>query len=222
MIEAEYDSPMARAFYCSVDPALYFPEERPEKWCLGYLGTFSADRQPALNRLLLKPAATAPDQRFVVAGPQYPRSIRWPANVERINHLNPKEHRAFYNSQRYTLNITRAAMVQAGFSPSVRLFEAAACGTTIISDAWPGLETIFRPNEEILIVKGTNEVDEILRELPAETGAQIGRRARKRILEAHTPAHRVLELEHHIASARGAKPATARCALRAPEPEMVL
>src|SRR5205085_6433901 len=123
------------------DPDIYFPEKRKAKWALGYLGTFSEDRQSHFNELLLAPANMLPGARFVVAGPQYPEGIRWPTNVQRIVHLSPAEHRAFYNSQRFTLNITRAAMVRAGYSPSVRLFEAAACGTPIITDYWTGLET---------------------------------------------------------------------------------
>jgi spore maturation protein CgeB len=145
-----------------------------------------------------------PAGRFVVAGPQYPRAIKWPPNVERVIHLNPKEHRAFYNSQRFTLNITRAAMVRAGFSPSVRLFEAAACGTPIVSDAWPGLETIFEPGSEILVVKTTSDVLQILHELPEEIACDIAGRARARVLAEHTAEHRAAELQTIIEQARGA------------------
>ena len=55
-------------------------------------------------------------------------AVSFPANVQRITHLAPRAHRRFYNRLRFTLNITRRDMVQAGYSPSVRLFEAAACG----------------------------------------------------------------------------------------------
>jgi spore maturation protein CgeB len=144
-----------------------------------------------------------PAGRFVVAGPQYPTGIHWPANVERITHLSPSKHRAFYNSQRFTLNLTRAAMVRAGFSPSVRLFEAAACGTPIISDDWPGLSTLFRAGEEIFVVKSACEVLEILQEIPEHTARDIGSRARERVLREHTSAHRAAELEAIIAAARG-------------------
>ncbi|PYI78873.1 MAG: glycosyltransferase [Verrucomicrobia bacterium] len=202
LIESEYGSRMARPLYCSVDPALYFPEKRPKKWALGYLGTFSSDRQPTLNSLLLTPAAMWPGGRFVVAGPQYPRGIQWPNNVQRVVHLNPAEHRSFYNAQRFTLNVTRAAMVRAGYSPSVRLFEAAACGTPIISDAWPGLDTIFEPDEQILIARTPAEVLEILRELPEETAHEIGARARKRVLAEHTSAGRAAQLENYIEQAQ--------------------
>jgi spore maturation protein CgeB len=201
LLESEYGSPMARALYCSVDPAIYFREKRRKKWTMGYLGTFSKDREAALNALLLAPATMWASGRFVVAGPQYPKKIRWPANVERIVHLNPSEHRAFYNSQRFTLNITRAAMIKAGYSPSVRLFEAAACGTPIISDDWPGIETIFTPGEELIIAKNANDVLHALRDLSNDAAREIGARARERVLAEHTSEQRATQLEQFIDAA---------------------
>jgi spore maturation protein CgeB len=202
LIEQEYGSPMARALFCSVDPDEYFPERRRKRWVLGYLGTFGEDRQRKLNSLLLAPASMLPSRQFVVAGPQYPRKIRWPANVHRITHLSPAKHRTFYNSQRFTLNLTRAAMVRAGFSPSVRLFEAASCGTPIITDDWPGLKTLFQPNDEILIASEARDVLEILHEMPEHVAREIGSRARERVLREHTSAHRALEFERYVRAAR--------------------
>ncbi|HEX8913048.1 MAG TPA: hypothetical protein VF796_11860, partial [Humisphaera sp.] len=92
-LERELGSPAARALYCSVDPALYFPEDRPTRWDLGYLGTYSPDRQPPLEELMLKPARAWREGRFVVAGPQYPAEVDW-TNCERIEHLPPSAHRA--------------------------------------------------------------------------------------------------------------------------------
>ena len=201
-IEREFGSPMARPLYCSVDPELYFPENAPNKWALGYLGTYSDDRQPTLDALLIKPAAHLPTEQFVVAGPMYPETIRWPENVGRITHLEPKFHRGFYNAQRFTLNVTRADMIRAGYSPSVRLFEAAACGTPIISDEWPGLSEFFTPGEEILTARGTEDVLAILRDLPESERLAIGQRARERVLAAHTAAHRAAELETFIEECR--------------------
>src|SRR2546423_15302702 len=130
---------------------MYRPKRGNPKWAWGSLGTYSHARQPPLEQLLLDAARVVNDRRFVVAGPQYPETIAWPSNVERMEHLPPRHHCDFYNSQRFTLNITRADMIRAGYSPSVRLFEAAACGTPIISDWWQGLDSFFKPNEEILI-----------------------------------------------------------------------
>jgi spore maturation protein CgeB len=197
-IEREYGSPRARVLYCSTDPNVYYPERHPTKWEMGYLGTYSADRQPALDRLMLEPARKWSSGRFVVAGPLYPESIDWPANVAHVEHLAPPAHRTFYNSQKFTLNITRADMVRAGYSPSVRLFEAAACATPIISDYWKGLETILTIGKEILVARTPEDALRFLKETPDEERTAIGERARKRILAGHTAAHRAAEFEAHI------------------------
>jgi spore maturation protein CgeB len=196
-IEEHYGSPSARPLYCSVDSTMYFPEERELKWDLGYMGTYSDDRQPTVERLLLEPARRRDKARFVVAGPQYPRSIRWPRNVKRFTHLPPGKHRRFYNCQRFTLNVTRANMIAAGFSPSVRLFEAAACGTPIISDFWEGIDTFFKQDEEILISRSADETLNYLQEISESQRARIGQRARARILAEHTARHRAIELENY-------------------------
>jgi spore maturation protein CgeB len=144
-----------------------------------------------------------PKHNFIVAGPQYPKTIRWPKNMERITHLPPNLHRAFYNEQDFTLNITRDDMKQAGYSPSVRLFEAAACGTPIISDYWPGLETLLEPNKEILISNSAQETVHYLTEITPQARAAMGARARERILAEHTASHRAAELEEYAAKLLG-------------------
>jgi spore maturation protein CgeB len=196
LLERKYGAQKARALYCSVDPAEYFAEPGAEpRWDCGYMGTYSDDRQPTLTRLLIEPARRWRAGRFVVAGPKYPQRIRWPANLERIEHLAPARHRAFYNAQRYTLNVTRADMIRLGWSPSVRLFEAAACGAPIISDWWEGLDSLLEPDKEILIARDTDETLRILREIPEPERRRIGFAAQARVLAAHTAAHRAAELE---------------------------
>ena len=193
-IEGEWGSPCARAFYCSFDQTEYYPEDKACRWAMAYLGTHSEDRQPKLESLLCDVARTLPQELFAVAGPMYPPEIAWPANVQRIEHLAPTDHREFYNSQLLTLNITRRDMVQAGYSPSVRLFEAAACGTPIVSDEWQGIEEIFVPNREILIARTSEDVRRFL-ELPVGALRSVGAAARKKVLSRHTAAHRAIELE---------------------------
>jgi spore maturation protein CgeB len=200
-IERRYGSPAARALYCSVDAEAYRPRPQPRRWDLSYLGTYSPDRQPVLERLLLEPARRAPDLAFCVAGPQYPDDIDWPANVERIEHVPPSEHPAFYAASRFTLNVTRADMVAAGWSPSVRLFEAAACAAPIVSDVWEGLGALFEPGREIVLAETPEAVLRVLRETSeAERGA-MAESGRRRILAEHTAAHRADELETHLLQA---------------------
>jgi spore maturation protein CgeB len=221
LLERRYGARAAQALFCSVDPAAYQPlPDAPLRWDLSYLGTYSADRQPALERLPLEPVRRAPERRFVVAGPQYPAEIAWPANVERLEHVPPADHPAFYAASRFTLNVTRADMVRAGHSPSVRLFEAAACETPILSDPWEGLDSIFAPGAEIALAETPEDVLAALG-WPEEKRRATARAARARVLAEHTAAHRAGELETHLRDAiarrrrfrrRGAAAATARAA----------
>lgn len=194
-LEQRYGAPAAHALYCSADPDLSRPDPAAAiGWDLGYLGTYSPDRQPVLEMLLCDPARAWPAGRFAVAGPQYPDAIVWPANCTRIDHLPPPAHPGFYAAQRYTLNVTRADMVQRGWSPSVRLFEAALSGTPIISDWWSGLDELLLPDAEILIARSAADTLAILRDQPEPARQAIAARARARVLRSHTGAHRAAEL----------------------------
>lgn len=196
-LEEDYGARAARALYCSVDTERYHPVDVECRWDLTYLGTYSPDRQPTLERLLIAPALACPDMTFAVAGPRYPEDIVWPANVERIEHLPPGEHAAFYSASRYTLNVTRADMIAAGWSPSVRLFEAGACGTPIISDRWEGIETLFAPGEAIILADKSAEVIAALRR-PARA---IGEAARAAVLDGHSAAVRAARFEADLLAA---------------------
>ena len=198
-LQSEFRSPAARALYCAFDPGVYYPEAVPLRWDLGYMGTYSEDRQSALDKLLVEPARALTKSRFVVAGPGYPLDVPWPKNVQRKAHCAAKQHRRFYSAQRFTLNLTRAHMVEAGYSPSTRLFEAAACGTPIISDAWAGLDKLFKPRREILIARRPKDVIAYLQDMSESERREIGLRARERALADHTAAHRAAQLERYVA-----------------------
>ncbi|MBP0440844.1 CgeB family protein [Tianweitania sediminis] len=197
-LENEFGAPRAEALYCSVDDKRYENTGEATVWDLGYLGTYSDDRQPTLKQLLIEPARRLPHLRFVVAGPQYPDSIDWPANVERIDHLPPAEHPSFYSRQRFTLNVTRADMIAAGWSPSVRLFEAAACGTAIISDFWEGLDDLLPFGEAVAIARSSDEVVALLTGSSEEQRLQMAASAKKRVLQGHTGHARAAELVGYL------------------------
>ena len=198
VLERTYGARCARAFHCLVDPEAYRPIPVPRRWSLGYLGTYSDDRQPAVERFLLEPARALPGDRFCVAGPQYPPSLEWPANVERIEHLPPANHPAFYCAQGFTLSVTRLDMRRAGWSPSVRLFEAAACGVPVITDRWPGIERFFEPGREIVVADGPQDIVRALTLVDEDERRAIGEAARRRVLAEHTAAHRAEELEQIV------------------------
>lgn len=200
-IETRFGAPRAVPFYCSVDPERYRFTPDPEFRCdLSYMGTYAPDRQPKLEQLLCEPARRLPQSRLLIAGPMYPETVRWPANVRYIIHLEPKLHPLFYSSARFTLNVTRCEMVTAGFSPSVRLFEAAACGTAIVSDRWPGLELFLEPGKQILLSDSTEAVVSYLKEMTDEEARAIGRAAQERVLDEHTAEHRAAQFESYVES----------------------
>ena len=202
LIERQYGARAARPLYCAVDldqhRAPRAEDAGEPDWALGYLGTYSADRQPALEALLCEPARRWPQARFAVGGPLYPADLAWPGNVERIEHVGPDRHAWFYGHQRFTLNVTRADMVRWGYSPSVRLFEAAACGVPIVSDWWPGLDTIFTPGREILVARNAADVLGFIRDMPDSERLLLAERAYRRLLAGHTAAHRAALLESYV------------------------
>jgi spore maturation protein CgeB len=204
-LEDNFGSPCAVPFYCSVDPELYRPKpvERDFECALSYLGTHAKDRQPKLMKFLNETAELLPESRFIVAGAQYPNDTPWAKNVERIIHLSPPDHPSFYSSSKFTLNLTRDEMVAAGYSPSVRLFEASACGGAIISDYWKGLEHFLTPNKEVLLPKDAYEVAQIIRTFSDLDRTRMGLNARERILSEHTSAHRAIQFEQIVSRCGG-------------------
>lgn len=185
----------AVALYGHVDPAVHCRTGVLEhcKADLSYLGTFAGDRQAALEELFVRPAQARPDRRFLIGGAQYPADFPWCSNMFFLRHVTPKEHAGFYSSSRLTLNVTRQPMAAMGWCPSGRLFEAAACGTAMLSDAWEGLEHFFEPGHEILVAQDSAGA---LAALDLDDGElrNIAAAGRERALAEHTSAHRAGEL----------------------------
>ncbi len=202
-LEEVWRARCARALYGCVDPDLHLRAPcRPEFQCdLSYMGTYAPDRQHKLQTLFLTPSESRPDARFVLAGSLYPRMMQWPENVLHYDHVAPADHASLYSSSRATLNITRDGMARTGYCPSGRFFEAAACGTAILSDWWLGLDSFFRPEEEILPVQNANDVLAAL-DRPEHDLAKMAHRSRERTLDQHTGDSRAQELLAYLEEAR--------------------
>lgn len=168
---------------------------------LSYLGTYAVDRQPALQELFVEPARARQDLRFLIGGAQYPDNFPWSPNIYFVRHLPPSEHAPFFASSRLTLNVTRRAMVDMGWCPSGRLFEAAACGAPLLSDNWPGIHEFFSPGSEILLAHDASDTLAALSMDDAEL-SRMARRARERTMEQHTSCIRAGELVELLEQAR--------------------
>ena len=183
------------ALYGSVDPSIHRRTAGDPLFTsdLSYLGTYAADRQCQLQELFLKPASLLADKKFCIAGALYPADFPWTNNTYFVRHLAPPQHPAFYSSSKLTLNVTRAAMAGMGYCPSGRLFEAAACGTPIVSDWWDGLDHFFTPGKEIVIAKSAEDVVDAMK-LSSDELQAVSEAARERALSEHTAAQRAKEL----------------------------
>jgi len=194
--------------YGHVDPAIHHPVAPVDHYAcdLSYLGTYAPDRQAALERLFIEPARMLPERRFMLGGAQYPHDFPWTPNIYFRQHLPPALHPAFFCSSRLTLNVTRRAMADMGFCPSGRLFEAAACGVPLLSDAWEGLEQFFTPGIEMLVATSAVEAVEILSLSDAEL-ARISEAARERTLIEHTSDRRAIQLEEILSEVHAGREA---------------
>lgn len=201
-LESKFGARAAVPLYCSFDPEKYrLAALSSEYKCdFSYMGTYAQDRQERLENLFCEPARKLPHLRFILAGPQYPVDLEWPRNVRRIVHVDPRSHASFYSSSRLTLNVTRHRMVQSGYSPSVRLFEAAACGAAIVSDDWMGLDTFLSPGQEILLPQSPDDVVCYLRDTDDAEIRRIGRNAQQRVLVEHTAERRAIQFEQFVES----------------------
>jgi len=190
----------AKALYGHVDPDHHRPAPPEDRFAaaLSYLGTYAADRQPAVERLFIAPARQRPDLRFLIGGSGYPADFPWTDNIWFARHVAPAEHGAFFASSRLTLNVTRRDMAAYGWCPSGRLFEAAACGAPVLSDTWEGLDAFFTPGREVLTAETPEDVLTALQDADL---AEVARAGRARTLDEHTSAHRARELVALLESA---------------------
>lgn len=202
-LSKKYGARLVRPLYGCVDPDVYKKVKAAAKFScdMSYMGTFAPDRQAKLEELFLMPARRHPDRRFLLAGPLYPAHWQWPNNIRKLDHVAPGFHPQFYSSSRITLNITRMEMALNGWCPSGRFFEAAACGTPVITDWWAGLDEFFNPVHDLRVVTATDEVEAAL-ELPQSELGTLARHARERTLEQHTGQIRATQLLQYLEQAR--------------------
>jgi spore maturation protein CgeB len=202
-LESKWRARKARPLYGCVDPDVYHRvTPSPEFACdLSYMGTHSRDREQKLRELFLEVAQQSPSDEFLLAGTMYPTDWHFATNVRRVDHVAPTRHAEFYSSCRATLNLTRGDMAANGWCPSGRFFEAAACGTPLFSDWFPGLGDFFTPGAELRIVRSTEDVLNAMALSDSEL-QQMASRARERTLEEHAGLRRAKELAAYLEQLR--------------------
>ena len=209
-LEQSFGAQRAVPLYGCVDPDLYVRVPRQQRYAcdLSFMGTYAPDRADCVHGLFLNAAERLSRQIFLLAGSMYPTEWTFPTNVKRVEHAAPSEHAALYSSSRATLNLTRTQMALSGYCPSGRFFEASACGTPLLTDEWEGLKSFFDLEQELLVVRSTDDVVRALQSPDADL-ARRAARARERTLDEHTGRQRAKQLLAACEDARRGKTATA-------------
>jgi spore maturation protein CgeB len=194
--------------YNAVDPDTHFPVPLDPKFesILAFQGNRLPDRENRVDEFFFKPAAIQSAQIFLLGGSGWDDKPR-PANVRYIGHVSTQAHNAFNSSARFVLNINRDSMATYGFSPPTRVFEAAAAGACLITDAWEGIEMFLQPGREILVAQDGAEVADIVQNVPAAEAKAIGNAGRSRVLAEHTYRHRAMEVDSILRELHPSSPA---------------
>lgn len=196
--------------YNGLDPDHHHPEHAAaDLHCdLAFVGHRLPDREKRVEQFFLRAAELAPEMKFLLGGEGWGGKAL-PPNVRWIGHVATNRHNVVNCSARVVLNINRESMANVGFSPPTRVFEAAGAGACLITDHWPGIETFFVPNHEILVASSAEEIVHYLRRLSAEDCRLIGHAMRRRACLEHTYELRVKKLDallrgHHQQSTTAA------------------
>ena len=182
--------------YNALDPNLHFPAPPEKKFeaDLGLLNDHTPERETRVKEFLFKPAASLPDQKFLIGGTGWQKESL-PANLTSLDEIPEDQRNAFNSTVRAVLNVNCGCATRYGFSPPPAVFEAAGAGACLITDKWEGIELFLEPERELLVAANGEEVIEHLRKLTPERAKEIGEAARRRVLGAHTYAHRAHQLE---------------------------
>jgi spore maturation protein CgeB len=183
--------------YNAVDPDTHHPVPAQERFRaeLSALVNRLPDREARVEEFFFSAAEALPDRSFVLGGAGWDDRAGALRNVRYLGHVPPGDHNAFNCSPLAVLNVTRDSMVANGYSPATRVFEAAGAGACIISDTWEGLDAFLEPGVEVIACADGKEVATALEDLDAARAAEIGERARERVLSEHTYTHRARQVE---------------------------
>jgi spore maturation protein CgeB len=183
--------------YNALDPSTHFPVPPESKFQadLAFLGNRLPDREARVETFFLEVAGRLPERAFLLGGNGWDDKPK-PPNVRYLGHVFTHEHNAFNCTPRMVLNINRESMVDYGFSPPTRVFEAAGAGACLITDAWEGIEYFLEPGREVLVAHDGGEVAQWVERISPGEARRTGKAALERVLSEHTYAHRAAEVEN--------------------------
>lgn len=187
----------------AVEPDAARPDHAPAplRAALAFAGSYGPDLVPRLEALLFEPARRLGGRRCVVTGSGFADGPSLAPGTVYLPHLGPADRARLFAAAAAVLALPRCGTLAPWPGVPEALFAAAGAGACVLAEPFPGIECLFRPAEEILLVRGPDDVVAAL-ELAPEARAEIGLRARYRALREHTFGHRAAELLRSIAARR--------------------
>jgi spore maturation protein CgeB len=183
----------AEVVHWAADPELFRPHEVAKEMDVFFYGHSDKFRREWMHELIGEPSRRLDDVDFAIGGYDYRGDTGRARAIGRVP-FNVFPHAI--SSARINLNITRRAHADVFASSTCRLFELAACGAAVVSNPLNGIERWFDPERELRVVADSDEATAVYGELLADPAQaeELGRRARERVLDEHTYAHRARRL----------------------------
>jgi spore maturation protein CgeB len=186
----------AEAVFWAADPELFAPAPVEKEYDVFFYGYGDKFRREWMRALIGEPSRRPDGIDFALGGGDFRGDV---GNARLIGDVPFNVFSQAISRARINLNITRRSHATVYASSTCRPFELAAAGAAIVSSPHEGIERWFEPGSEIRVVSTAEEAAETYRELLADPAAAegMGRRARERVLDEHTYAHRarrILEL----------------------------
>jgi spore maturation protein CgeB len=189
----ELGAKRAEPLFWAADPELFAPmpvEKEHDVFFYGYGDKF---RREWMRELVGEPSRRLPDVDFALGGRDFRGDV---GSARMIGDVPFNVFPRAISASRINLNITRGAHATVPASSTCRPFELAACGAAIVSNPHEGIDRWFEPGRELIVVNDADEATAAFRELLADPAQaeELGRRARERVLDEHTYAHRARRL----------------------------
>jgi spore maturation protein CgeB len=161
------------------------------------------ERDIELRKFLVEPACRL-GLTTRMHGVRYPRALRSELAARRIHYEgwlpNHRVPVAFARA-RFTMHVPRRPYVETlpGI-PTIRMFEALACGMALVSTPWSDVERLFPPGAYVT-ARSEKDMANILARLRDDSAfrAELAATGRRAIVERHTCRHRVRELDAIVA-----------------------
>jgi spore maturation protein CgeB len=195
-----FGMPRAWTFHEAADASHFLPLAEEREMDVLWIGNWGdEERTRELMEFLVQPVA-ASGLKAVVHGVRYPKEGQQAlaqVGIEFRGYLPNLMAPQAYAQSAVSLHVPRRHYAN-GLSgiPTIRVFEALACGATLVCSPWQDVEELFRPGEDYVVVNSGDEMKNALQRLVSDDAArrQIGAKGRETILQRHTCAHRAQQL----------------------------